>query len=179
MASPGFAYDCFGVVDEGTHELKVYATSGSYVGVARTLAPDVVGYAVGTNVKTFIYLGTSAGVISRYSLTWTFINSFATNTPLGDLAAGRGYNGMWGDWVYLGPSQPPPYIKVYLATGSLYGSFALPGISSCGAMYKGRDRTYMWCLRDNGSERWAYQIDTGPLMALEPESLGRVKAMFK
>jgi hypothetical protein len=37
----------------------------------------------------------------------------------------------------------------------------------------------MWCLRDLGTEIWAYEIYTGPLMEVEPASLGRIKALYK
>jgi len=180
-APPGYpAYGYFGVIDEGTDELKVYTTAGSYAGVARTLSADTVGYGVGGHVVNYIYLGTASGVISCFKPDWNLYNMYSTNVPLSDLAAGRGYGGMWGDFVFLGPSQPPPYVRAYYGlSGYLVGSFALPGNASCGAVYAGWGRSYMWCLRDTGSERWAYQIDTGPLMDIEPASFGSIKALYR
>lgn len=167
------------VVDEGSHELKAYGMMGGFYHVIRTLPSDVVAYARGGHVTDYLYLGTSAGVISRYTPAWSFLNSFATGVPTADLAAGRGYAGRWGDWVILGPSRTPADLRAYDGRGGFYGSFALPGNASCGAIYSGRGRTTMWCLRNLGTAIWAYEINTGPLMAVEPTSLGRVKALFK
>ncbi len=168
------------VVDEGSHELKAYGMTGSFYRVIRTLAADVVAYARGGHVIDYLYLGTRTGVIRRYTPAWSFLNSFATGVPTADLAAGRGYNEYWGNWVILGPSRAPAAIRAYRGeAGSFYGSFALPGNASCGAIYSGRGRTTMWCLRNLGTAIWAYELDTGPLMAVEPASLGKVKALFK
>jgi hypothetical protein len=167
------------VVDVGSHELKAYGITGSFYGVIRTLPSDVVAYARGGHVTSYLYLGTASGVISRYSPTWSFLNSFGTGVPTGDLAAGHGYGGMWGDWVILGPSRAPTALRAYRATGSLYGTFAFPGNASRGAIYGGGYRTTMCSLRDMGTEMWVYMIETGGLMPVEPASLGKVKALFK
>lgn len=168
------------VVDEGAHNLKAYNMTGSLYGVIRTLPSDVVAYACGGHVTNYLYLGTADGWVSRYTPTWSFLNSFATGVPTADLAAGRGYDGGWGNWLIQGPSRPPADLRAYYGGGgAFYGSFALPGDASCGAIYSGRSRTTMWCLRNLGTAIWAYEIDTGPLMAVTPASLGRVKALFR
>ncbi|MEE9455993.1 MAG: hypothetical protein V3W11_02440 [bacterium] len=169
---------CFAIVDEGSHELKAYTTTGSFHSVIRTLPSDVVAYACGGHVVDYLYLGTTDGKVFRYTPAWSFLNSFWTGVPTADLAAGCGYAGMWGDWVILGPSQAPAGLYAYTARGTFHSSFALPGIASRGALCVGGG-TMMWCLRDLGTEIWAYQVDTGPLMAVEPASLGRIKALYK
>jgi hypothetical protein len=169
----------FAVVDEGAHELKAYTTTGSYGGVIRTLPSDVVAYACGGHVVDYLYLGTTDGKVFRYTPTWSLLNSFWTGLPTADLAAGCGYDGMWGDWVVLGPSQPPADLAAYRgSSGAFYSSFALAGNSSRGALCVGGG-TYIWCLRDLGTDIWAYELYTGPLMAVAPASLGRVKALFR
>jgi hypothetical protein len=167
------------VVDVGSHELKAYGITGSYYGVIRTLPSNVVAYARGGHVTNYLYLGTGDGWVSRYTPTWGFLNSFATGVPTADLAAGHGYGGMWGNWVILGPSGPPAALRAYTALGSLYGTFALPGNASRGAIYGGGYRTTMCSLRDMGTEMWVYMIETGGLMSVAPASLGRVKALFR
>ena len=169
---------CFAVVDEGAHDLKAYTTTGSFHGVIRTLPGDVVAYACGGHVIDYLYLGTQDGKVFRYTPAWSFLNSFWTGVPTADLAAGQGYDGRWGNWVVLGPSQPPADLAAYQGeSGWFYASFALPGNASRGAVY--RAAATVWCLRDLGAEIWAYEIYTGPLMAVAPASLGRIKALYR
>jgi hypothetical protein len=168
---------CFAVVDEGSYELKAYTTAGSFHSVIRTLRSDVVGYGVGGHVTKYLYLGTRGGVIYRYSPTWSFLNSFSTGVEIADLAAGQGYKGMWGDWLEVGPARTGEPVRVYMGGGAFFGSFSLPGVRNCGAV-AGYGSAY-WCLRNLGTEIWAYAIDLGPLMAVEPSSLGRIKALYQ
>jgi hypothetical protein len=167
---------CFAVVDEGSHELKAYTRTGSFYGVIRTLRSDVVGYGVGGHVTKYLYLGTRDGVVYRYTPAWSFLNSFATGVEIADLAAGQGYNGRWGDWLEVGPARAGEPIRAY-RSGSFYGSFSLPGIRNCGAV--AGYRSAYWCLRNLGTEIWVYAVDLGPLMVVEPASLGKVKALYK
>ncbi len=169
---------CFAVVDEGSHELKAYTTTGSFHSIIRTLPGDVVAYACGGHVVDYLYLGTTDGKVFRYTPAWSFLNSFWTGVPTADLAAGQGYDGRWGNWVVLGPSRSPADLAAYRGdSGAFYSSFALSGGASRGAVYSAP--SMMWCLRDLGTGIWAYEIYTGPLMAVEPSSLGRVKALYK
>jgi hypothetical protein len=166
----------FAVVDDGSHELKAYNTGGSFYGAIRSLPSDVVGYGVGGHVTNYVYLGTRAGVVYRYTPTWSFLTSFSTGVEIADLAAGQGYKGYWGDWLEVGPARSGEPVRVYPGGGYLYGSFALPGVRNSGAC-AGYRSAYS-CLRDLGTEIWAYLVDLGPLMAVQPASLGRVKALF-
>jgi hypothetical protein len=167
------------VIDEGTHDLKAYSITGNYLGIVSTVPRSTVGYACGGEGNRYAYLADNGGVVYRYSPTWSIINSFATGVPAADLAASRGYADMRGDWVILGPAEPPAALRAYTASGSFYGSFALPGNSSRGSVYGGGNRTTMVSLRNLGKEMWVYVIDTGSLTAVEPASLGKVKALFK
>ena len=176
-APEGYA-GCFAVVDEGSHDLKAYTMTGSLYGVIRTLSSDVVAYACGGHVVDYLYLGTTDGKVFRYTPAWSFLNSFWTGVPTADLAAGKGYDGRWGNWVVLGPSRAPADLAAYQGdAGRFYASFALSGSASRGAVYCAP--AMMWCLRDLGTEIWAYEIYTGPLMPVEPASLGRIKALYK
>ncbi len=164
------------VVDEGSHELKAYTTTGSFYRVIRTLPSDVVGYGVGGHVTAYLHLGTRGGVVYRYTPTWSFLNSFLTGMEIADLAAGQGYKGYWSDWLEVGGARYGEPVRVYRG-GYFYGSFSLPGVRNCGA--SAGFRSAYFCLRDLGTEIWAYVVELGPLMAVEPASLGKVKALFK
>ncbi len=176
FAPAGYA-GYFAVIDEGTHELKAYTSTGSFYRVIRTLPSDVVGYGVGGHVTAYVYLGTRGGFVYRYTPEWSFLTSYSTGVEIGDLAAGQGYNGYWGDWLEVGPARSGEPVRVYTGGGYFYGSFSLPGVSNRGAS-AGFRSAYV-CLRDLGTEIWAYAVDLGPLMPVVPTSLGRVKALFK
>lgn len=167
----------FAVIDEASRDLKLYSTAGSFYSVIRTLPGDVVAYARGGHVTPRLYLGTRNGVISRYTTNWSFLNSFATAVPIADLAAGSGYRYAWGDYLEVGTRQAGEPIRVYFGySGYLYDSFTLPGVRNCGAI--GGGDSY-WCLRDLGTEIWAYGVRIAALMEVQPASLGRIKALYK
>ncbi len=172
VGSPGFA-----VVDEGSHELKAYGMTGSLYGVIRSIPSDAVAYARGGYTNSYLYLGTNAGVVFCYTSSWSLVNSYSTRAAIADLAAGFGYRYSWGDYLHVGPRQAADPIRVYLGpVGVMAGSFTLPGIRSCGAVHYGQS---YWCLRDLGTEIWAYHVAISGLMDIEPASLGKVKALFK
>ena len=170
-------YAGFAVVDEGSHELKAYGMTGSLYGVIRTLSSDTVAYARGGYTKDYLYLGTSNGVVFCYTPSWSLANSYSTGIAVTDLAAGYGYGHYWGDYLDVGSRQAGDPIRVYYGPGGvMVASFALPGIRSCGAVRSGQ---IYWCLRDLGTEIWAYRVAISALMGVEPASLGKVKALFK
>jgi len=165
------------VVDEGSHELKAYTMTGSFHSVIRTLSSDVVAYAGGGYTKDYLYLGTNNGVVFCYTPSWSLLNSYSTGVAVADLAAGYGYGHSWGDYLDVGSRRAGDPIRVYLGpAGVMAASFTLPGIRSCGAVRSGQS---YWCLRDLGTEIWAYHVAISGLMEVHPASLGRVKALFK
>jgi len=168
---------CFAVVDEGAHELKAYTFTGSFYGVIRTLPSDVVAYGRGGYTKGYLYLATNNGVVFCYTPTWSLANSYPTGVAVADLAAGYGYGHYWGDYLEVGSRQAGDPIRVYYGpAGVMAASFALPGIRSCGAV--GGGQSY-WCLRDLGTEIWAYRVAIAGLMEVQTASLGKVKALYK
>ncbi len=174
---PGYPSGTFGVVDEGANNVKVYSFDGSLVGTWRAAPSNTVGYGVGGHMEDIYYLGTRDGVISVYNDRGSFVNSYATGVPTADLAAGMSYLGYPGYYLFLGPSRIGDPVRVYIGYGSLCGTFKLPGLYNVGAI------TFVkadyWCLRHTGTEIWAYHVNVGPFMAVEPASLGKVKALFK
>jgi hypothetical protein len=165
------------VVDEGAHNLKAYTMTGSFHSVIRTLSSDVVAYAAGGYTKDYLYLGTNTGVVFCYTPTWSLANSYSTGVAVADLAAGYGYRHSWGDYLDVGSRQAGDPIRVYQGpAGVMAASFTLPGIRSCGAVRSGQS---YWCLRDLGTEIWAYRVEISGLMEVQPSSLGRIKALYK
>jgi hypothetical protein len=179
IAPPGFSpYNYFGVLDNGAHDVKVYDYAGSFVGTWRAVSTDTVGYGRLGYSQYYTYLGTRDGRITVYSGAGSFINSYATGIELADLAAEDSYAGMPGDFLVLGPARVGDPNRVYRGpTGSLQGTFSLPGTINLGA--SSHPRAYYYCLRLIGSDIWAYQTNIGGYMAVEPASLGKVKALFR
>lgn len=178
-APPGFPLsDHFGVLDEGTHDVKVYTPAGSFVGTWRAVSSDTVGYARWGYYYNYAYLGTTDGRISVYDEAGSLINSYATGVQIADLAAEESYAGLHGHYLVLGPARTGDPVRVYFGpTGSLIGTFALPGQYNVGA--SSRMPSNYYCLRRLSSEIWAYYADIGAYMPVEPASLGKVKALFK
>ena len=174
----GYPSGAFMIVDEGAHDVKVYNVSGSFLGVWKAVPANTVGCAVGGYMEKLIYLGTSDGVVSVHTYSGSFITSFATGVPLADLGSAAGYR-MWGEYMYLGPARSGDPVRVY-NWGSMCGTFHLPGLSNAGTvMPDAGGSIWSWCLRNAGTEIWAYKVQVGHMMAVEPASLGRVKALFK
>ena len=166
------------VVDEGARDVKVYNSSGSFLGVWKAVPPNTVGCAVGGYMEKLIYLGTSDGVVSVHRYSGSFITSFATGVPLADLGSAAGYRG-WGEYMYLGPARSGDPVRVY-NWGSICGTFHLPGLRNAGTvMADAGGSIWGWYLRNTGTEIWAYRVQVGHMMAVEPASLGRIKALYK
>jgi len=168
----------FGVVDEGAGNVKIYTTAGSYVGTFLSVPANTVGYGVGGHMAQYIYLGTRDGLISRYTPSGSFQYSFATGVRTADLSAGAGYVHRWGEYVYVGPAGNNEPVRVY-EYRTMRGSFSLPGSVNAGAVLTPPTSVYSWCLRNTGTEIWAYKFAAAALMPVEPASLGKVKALFR
>lgn len=170
--------DYFSAVDTGTRDVKIYNTTGSLVGTFMA-ASDAVAIGVGGHVVDYVYLATPAGLIRRHSPRGTFLGSFTTGINVRDLAASSGYAHDWGNFVQLAPRGLPGPIYSYWGwgfTGSLAGSFALPGTRSLGAVAFG---TQYYGLRRVNTRLWIYEVYLGRGMPVEPASLGKVKALYK
>jgi hypothetical protein len=169
----------FSAVDTGARDVKIYTTAGSLVGTFMA-APDAVAIGVGGHVVDYVYLATAAGLIRRYSPQGSFQASFNTGVDVRDLAASGGYRYEWGYFVQVGPRGVPGPIYSYWGwgyTGSLMGTFTLPGPANLGAEVT---NTFMYrCLRRVDTRLWVYLVDLGKGMPVAPASLGRVKALFK
>jgi hypothetical protein len=179
-APPGFPLsDHFGVVDEGANDVKVYNLTGSFVGTWRAVSTDTVGYARwGYYGKHYAYLGRRDGRVFVYGDTGSLVNSYTTAVELADLAADESYASRPGDYLVVGPRRTGDPVRVYFGpTGSLLGTFSLPGWYNVGA--SSRPKAYYYCLRRTASEIWAYEVDIGAYMPVEPASLGKVKALYK
>ena len=166
----------FSAVDTGTRNVKIYNTAGSLVGTFMAAA-DAVAIGVGGREADYVYLATRGGLIRRYSSGGSFLNSFNTGIDVRDLAASGGYYYWWGNFVQVAPRGQPGPIYCFGSTGSLVGTFALPGTANLGA--EGLDDSFYWCLRRVNTRLWAYYVYLGSGMPVEPASLGRVKALFK
>jgi hypothetical protein len=166
----------FSALDAGTRDVKIYTTTGSLVGTFMAAPADAVAIGVGGHVTDYVYLATRGGVVLRHSPRGSFISSFNTGIELRDLAASGGYYEWWGDFVQVGPRGQPGPIYSYWGTGSLEGSFALPGSRSLGAV---AFHTQYYCLRRVNTRLWIYQVYLGRGMPVEPASLGRIKALYK
>jgi hypothetical protein len=174
----GYPSGAFMVVDEGARDVKVYNSSGSFLGVWKAVPPNTVGCAVGGYMEKLIYLGTSDGVVSVHTYSGSFITSFATGVPLADLGSAAGYRG-WGEYMYLGPARSGDPVRVY-NWGSICGTFHLPGLRNAGTvMPHAGGSIWSWCLRNTGTEIWAFRVQIGYMMPVEPASLGRIKALYK
>jgi len=166
----------FSAVDTGTHDVKIYDTTGSLVGTFMA-APDAVAIGVGGHVVDYVYLATRDGLIRRYSPQGSFLGSFTTGIDVRDLAASGGYAYEWGYFVQVAPrGLPGPIYSYRVYGGSLAGSFDLPGTRSLGAVAFG---TYYYGLRRVNTRLWIYEVYLGRGMPVEPASLGRVKALYK
>ncbi len=169
----------FSAVDTGARDVKIYHTTGSLVGTFMAAPADAVAIGVGGHVVDYVYLATRSGLIRRYSPQGSFLGSFTTGIDVRDLAASSGYYQRWGNFVQVAPRGLPGPIYSYWGwgyTGSLAGSFDLPGTRSLGAVAFG---TYYYSLRRVNTRLWVYQVFLGSGMPVEPASLGRIKALYK
>ena len=169
--------DYFSALDAGTRDVKIFRTTGSLVGTFMAAPADAVAIGVGGRDAYYVYLATRAGLIRRYSSGGSFLNSFNTGIDVRDLAASGGYDQRWGNFVQVAPRGQPGPIYSYRSTGSLEGSFALPGTGNLGA--EAIDTSFYWCLRRVNTRLWVYEVFLGGGMPVEPASLGKVKALFR
>ena len=178
----GYSGNYFAVVDDGALNVKIYTTTGSYVGTLFAVAPKTVGIGIGGHLAKHIYTITEEGIVSRYSPYGSFAASYATGVKAADIAAAYGYRYEWGDYIYVGPAQQYDPVRVYdmLSGCSLVGSFNMPGLTNAGAVVGGgTNTTFYWNLRRMGADIWAHKTRVTALMEVHPASLGRIRALYK
>jgi hypothetical protein len=99
-----------------------------------------------------------------------------------DRATGLGatplYNSQEGEYVILAGSPT----QVYTSSGSLVGSFTVPGsawANVCGPGAPSSYKTTYWYLTRINYEYYCYQIDLGNTTKVAPASLGKIKALYR
>lgn len=95
-----------------------------------------------------------------------------------DLAATPVYNSLEGEYVILGRSPN----RVFTSSGSLVGSFTVPGsawASVCGPGAPSSYKTTYWYLTRINYEYYCYQIDLGNTTKVAPTSLGKIRALYR
>jgi hypothetical protein len=137
-------------------EILRYTTTGSYV--SNIWLPQGPGLAI-----------SAAGLTWDHGYIWN--SSYKLTTTGSIVASFTPY--LWPDLAWVGH-----YLwagnKKYTTTGSFVASFAmLNNGTAAGTTFAGE---YMW-VADNG-KKWCYKIDIG-VVDVEPESLGRVKAVYR
>ncbi len=167
---------------DGKNMLRDYVKStGS---LARSVAvPDKIGYAY---IPGGAYMYVAAGsYVNRYRTTGSLVSSFRIFGPyIGGLAATRTYEGRSGEYVIVPVwAYDSDAGMVYTGAGSMVGTFTVPGLTRgcvCGPGHPPSWGTTFWCNSEVGAgRRYAYQLDLGNGTAVEPTSLGRVKALFR
>jgi hypothetical protein len=168
----------FAVVDTVPNDVKIYTTEGSFVGTVLQPPAHTVAIGVDGHAFDYVYLATREGVVFRYTSEGSFLSSFATGIRPGDLTGSGGYGGSWGDFIQISPRGTAGPIYSYKArSGSLVGTFNLPGVRNRGASTRWKCRYQ--CIREGIDGLWIYDVDLGRGMAVAPASLGRVKALFR
>lgn len=167
----------FGAVDIISNDVKIYNTDGSFVGTFLQAPTNTVAFGVGGHVFDYVYFATREGVVFRYTSEGSLMSSFATGIEPGDVTGSGCYGGAWGDYVQITPrGLPGPILSYYARSGVLVDAFQLPGLRNSGSLCF---KTVYYCIRVETEGTWVYKVDLGRGMAVEPASLGKVKALFK
>ena len=131
--------------------------------------------------SAFRYVG--GGDIYRFTAKGSLVDSFSTDPPSYYLAATDEYAGMSGEYI-LAPRYSDVY--VYTSTGERVGSFTIDSHyadcmgACCGPGFPPEYGTTYWCVQGSiMDEAYVYQVHLGNATAVEPASLGRIKAMFR
>ncbi|UCH78859.1 MAG: hypothetical protein JSU81_02610 [Candidatus Coatesbacteria bacterium] len=109
--------------------------------------------------------------LCRHTTAGSVVSSFPVPQPFA-LACDLGWDG-----AYLWAPDSRGYVYRLTTTGTIVASFDPPGMRTSGCTFDG---TYLRLSCFPGSGPWhIYTIDVGPLPAVAPASLGRVKALFR
>ncbi len=194
MTRPVDAGDChFGagyliVLDGGTLLRAYHVATGTLLG---SLPLPATGDGVTYDAASGYYYGSADNYIYRITTTGSLVGSFSGGPDAGTLAATSRFAGEAGDYVIVNPkAQGIQPTRVYTGGGSFVASFTFSGPyptmdlrygAVAGDGYPASYGTTMWLvLRTDFIWRSAYQIDLGNgNPAVEPASLGAVKALFR
>jgi hypothetical protein len=122
--------------------------------------------------------------VYRYPTAGSLVGSFPIPGPyIGGIAATTKYKGRSGEYIVAAVwAYDTDAVLVYNAGGSVVGTFDAPGTTYgcvCGPGYPSSAGTTYWCNLYTGPTRWAYQLSLGNGVAVEPVSVGKVKALFR
>jgi hypothetical protein len=170
-------------VMDGTTLLREYViTTGSFV--RSTAASGMTGYAYIPG-SGYMYFANGTRVY-RYTTAGSLVGSFPIpGGYIGGIAATAKYGGLSGEYVVVAVwawRHDTDEVFVYNSNGSVAGTFSVPGTTYgcvCGPGYPSSANATFWCNLYTGVTRWAYQISLGNGVAVEPTSLGKVKALFR
>lgn len=119
--------------------------------------------------------------VTRYTTTGSFTRNIVDDDS--SLGATPIYNSLEGEYIILGGSSAARKpTRVYTSSGSLVGSFAVPGstwASICGPGAPSSHKTTYWCITRINYEDYCYQIDLGNTTKVAPASLGKIRALYR
>ncbi|MGD8718103.1 MAG: hypothetical protein PVH29_04695 [Candidatus Zixiibacteriota bacterium] len=161
---------------EGDFLITYDLTTGRWVENTEIGISDIMGYAYRGDGARFAFAMDDAGIVYKFNPAWNVVASFPWG---GALAATRYYDGRAGNYVIVNGNPA----DVYTGAGSLVGTFP-SSVSQgcvCGPGYPASWGTTFWNYgRVSADTYMIYQIDLGNgLTAVEPASLGKVKALYR
>ncbi len=132
---------------------------------------------------SYKYVGHN-GYVYRYTVGGSLVSSFSGD---GELAATDKYSALAGEYILTVKGRRT---TVYTSDGSRVASFGITPSNIlynngavCGPGYPEYYGNTLWCLFvcDNqySSDAYAYQIYLGNGVAVEPTSLGKIKALYR
>jgi hypothetical protein len=178
----------FVVLDGGTRLAAYHVATGLLLG-SFPLPATADGLAYGA--ASGYYYGSVDNYIYRIDTAGSLVGSFDGGPDAGTLAASSRFAGEAGDYVIVNPkAQGVQPTRVFTGAGSFVASFTFSGPypsmdlrygAVAGGGYPASYGTTLWLvLRTDFIWRSAYQIDLGNgNPAVEPASLGAVKALFR
>ena len=129
------------------------------------------------------YVGNENGYVLRYNAAGSLLNSFPTPERIRGLAASEEFAGSRGEYIIVTKAH---YWYVFTAQGIQVARVPFPsetgmlGDSACGRGYPSEYGTTLWCLGVNRLYHiYVYQISLHNATAINPASVGKIKALFQ
>jgi hypothetical protein len=169
---------------DGHTLLRDYVIStGSLASSTSIPSADAYGYIPGSS---YLYLADS-GHVYRCTTGGSAVSSFTfPGAYVGGVGATSTFNGKEGEYVVVtvwAYGYDGDVGFVYTSSGAPVATFDVPGMTYgcvCGPGHPAGFGTTLWCnAQVSGVGRYVYQINLGNGTAVEPASLGRVKAVFR